>query len=253
MRWLLRGAGALFLLVALAAGAVWWRLDALVKRAIESGASERLGVETTISTLLLRPLSGKLWLRELRIANPSGYDGSFLHVAEAHGELDVSTLRRDVIEVREITLTGVELTLEEKAGGSNYDAIVKNLHTRAAAAPAGAEKSGPSVRVHDLYVRDVTGHVRLGPAPALALEVPEIHLQQLGGPSGATTGEITAEVVEAILTTVATRAPGMPFHLAGRILTGLGLGGAVDVLRSAGERGLDALRSLLPGEPHEPR
>ncbi|MGH7289129.1 MAG: hypothetical protein ACREI8_14035, partial [Myxococcota bacterium] len=75
--------------------------------------------------------------------------------------------------------------------------------------------------------------------------VPEIHLRNLGGPGGAGTGEITAEVVRAVLTAVATQAPGVPLAVAGRLLGGLGLSGAARGLLEAGERGLDALHELL--------
>jgi hypothetical protein len=78
MRLLLRLGLALLLLVLLALGSVWWRLDALAERVIERGASERLGVQTEIRSLLLRPISGILSLRGLSIANPPGYAGSFL-------------------------------------------------------------------------------------------------------------------------------------------------------------------------------
>jgi len=246
MRWLVRIVGALLVLLLLVLGGLWWRLDALAERMIERGASERLGVETEIRGLLLRPISGILSLRGLRVANPPGYTGDFLLVERARGGLDVRTLRREVIEVREVTLSGVVLALEEVRGGSNYDAILANLGR--GAKPA-SDEAGPSVRVHDLYVRDITAQVRLAPAPAppLTLEVPEIHLRDLGGPGGASTGEVTAEVVRAILAAVATRAPGMPIALAARLLTGLGLSGAAEVLRDTGERGLDAAREALRG------
>jgi len=99
--------------------------------------------------------------------------------------------------------------------------------------------------VHHLYVRDIIAQVRLAAAPVLVLEVPEIHLRDLGGPDGAGTGEITADVVRAILLAAATRAPGVPVALAGRLLTSLGLSGAADLLRDAGERGLEAAREAL--------
>ncbi len=242
MRWIVRFIGALLVLALLVLGGLWWRLDAIAKQMIERGATEQLGVQTEIQFLLLRPFSGLLSLGELRIANPPGFAGDFLLADRVRGELDVSTLRSDVIEVREVTLSGVDLTLEEGSGGTNYDAIVANLHAHPK--PAASE-AGPSVRVHDLYVRDVTAHVRLGPAPALSLEIPEIHLHDLGGPGGASAGEITAVVVREILMTVATRAPGIPFELAAGILRSLGLGSAVDALKEAGERGLDALKGLL--------
>jgi hypothetical protein len=243
MRLLLRLGSALLLLVLLALGGLWWRLDSLAERMIERDTSERLGVETEIRALLLRPISGILSLRGLSIANPPGYAGSFLEVERARGELDVATLRREVIEVREITLSGVEVTLEEARGGSNYDAIVSKLGKPA----PSAGSAGPSVHVSDLYVREITAHLRLAPAPPLTLEIPEIHLQGLGGPGGASSGEITAEVVRAILTSVATEVPGVPLALAGRLLTGLGLSGAADILREAGERSLDAARDALRG------
>ena len=247
MRWIVRLIGVLLALALLVVGGLWWRLDAIAKGMIEDGATERLGVQTEIEVLLLRPFSGTLSLGSLRIANPPGYDGNFLFADRVRGELDVSTLRNDVIEVREVTLSGVDLTLEEGSGGSNYGAIVTHLHARPKQA---VSEPGPSVRVHDLFVRDITAHVRLGPAPPLTLEIPEIHLRDLGGPGGAQAGEITAIVVREILTAVATRAPGMPFALAGRILTGLGLGSVVDALRGAGEHGLDALKDLLHDATH---
>ena len=247
MRWILRIVGALVVLALLALGGLWWRLDAIAQRMIERSASERLGVQTEIGSLLLRPFSGILSLGALQIANPPGYDGDFLSAEHVRGELDVSTLRNPVIEVREVTLSGVDVTLEEGSDGSNYDAIVANLHAHPK--PAAAE-AGPSVRIRDLYVRDITAHVRLGPAPPLSLQIPEIQLHDLGGPGGASAGEITAVVVREILTTVATRAPGMPFELAAGILRGLGLGSVVDVLKEAGERGLDALKGLLHEATH---
>jgi hypothetical protein len=98
-------------------------------------------------------------------------------------------------------------------------------------------------------VRDITAHVRLAPAPAppVELQIPELRLEELGGPGGASAGEITAEVVREILTAVATRAPGVPVALAARLLKELGLSGAADLLREAGERGLDAAKDALRG------
>jgi hypothetical protein len=237
-----RGAFALVLLLALALGALWWRMDALAERAIERGGSEALGVRTELRSLLLRPFSGRLSLRGLEIANPPGYAGSFLVVDEAEGRLDVATLRREVIEVEEVTLHGVTLTLEETGTGSNYDAILANLDRGES---TGAPSEGPAVRIRDLYVRDVTAQLRVASSPPLTLQVPEIHLRDLGGPGGAGSGEITAEVVRAVLATVATRAPGVPLALAARLLTGLGLSGASQILRETGERGLDAAREAL--------
>jgi len=242
MRWLVRIAGALLLVALLVLGGLWWRMDALAERMIERGATARLGVETELRGLLLRPFSGIVSMRELRVANPPGYAGDFLRVERARGTLDVATLRRDVVEVREVTLAGVLLTLEQTGTGSNYDAIVANLER--GARPA-SDAPGPSVRVHHLYVRDIIAQVRLAAAPVLVLEVPEIHLRDLGGPDGAGTGEITADVVRAILLAAATRAPGVPVALAGRLLTSLGLSGAADLLRDAGERGLEAAREAL--------
>jgi hypothetical protein len=241
---LARAALALLLLLALALGALWWRMDALAERAIEQGATDALGVRTELRSLLLRPLSGRLSLRGLEIANPPGYAGTFLVVDRVQGRLDVATLRREVVEVEEITLRGVTLTLEETRAGSNYDAIVANLDGGKA---AEADTEGPFVRVRDLWVRDVTAQLRVASSPPLTLEVPEIHLRDLGGPGGAGSGEITAEVVRAVLTAVATQAPGVPLALATRLLGGLGLSSASQILRETGERGLDAAREALRG------
>jgi hypothetical protein len=245
MRWLARSLGALVLLALLALGAVWWRLDALAERMIERGATARLGVPTEVRGLLLRPLSGVLTLRGLRVANPPGFAGDFLTIDRARGELEVRTLRSEVVQLPRIVLTGVVLSLEETPHGGNYDAILANL-ARGTDDPAAAE--GPSVRVHELLVRDVTAHVRLAPAaPPLTLQIPELRLAELGGAGGASAGQVTAQVVRGILVAVATEAPGVPLALAGRLLTGLGLSRAAELLHHAGERGLDAAREALRG------
>ena len=54
-------------------------------------------------------------------------------------------------------------------------------------------------------------------------------------------------MVRAILLATATRAHAVPSALAGRLLARLGLEGAADLLRGAGERGLDAAREALRG------
>ena len=239
MRWLVRIPLALLGLALLVLAAVWWRLDALAERMIERGATARLGVETEVRGLLLRPLSGVLTLRGLRVANPPGFAGDFLEIDRARGEVDVATLRGDVVEVPRIVLTGVVLDLEETPGGSNYDAIVANLARDEKDAEAEAAEPGPRVRVRELLVRDVVAHVRLAPAaPPITLAIPELRLEDPGGPAGTTTGQVTAQVVRALLVAVATRAPGVPLALAGRILGRLGLSGAVEELR-------DALRGIL--------
>jgi len=242
MRLLLRGVAALLLLVLLALGALWWRMDALAQRAIERGASEALGVRTEVRSLLLEPFSGVVSVRGLEIANPPGYPGTFLAAERARAELDPRTLRRDVIDVTEVSLSGVAVTLEERREGTNYDAIVGHLER-----PSDAPKpsSGPQLRVRDLFVRDVTAHLRVGDAPDLRLQVPEIHLRNLGGPGGTTTGEISVEVVRAVLTSVATRVPGVPLAVASRLLGGLGVSRAADTLRDLGERGSAAIRGLF--------
>jgi hypothetical protein len=240
MRRLARPLAALLVLALLAFGTLWWRLDAFAERWLERGASERLGVATEIRALLLRPLSGIVSLRGLEIANPPGFDGAFLSVDSARGVLDVRTLRRDVVEVREVTLRGVALTLEETARGSNYDPIVDRLG-RDADAPA----EGPQVRIERLVLLDVTARVRVGEAAPLTLEIPELELHQLGGPDGAGSGEITARVVRALLVATATRVPEMPFAVAARLVGALGLGSATDLLLEAGERGLEAMGEAL--------
>jgi hypothetical protein len=248
MRWLTRLAVALGVGALLGLGVLWWRLDHFAERWIERGASERLGVETEIRGLLLRPISGIVSLRELRIANPPGYPGDFLSVQRARADLDVSTLRRAVIEVPEVTLSGVELTLEETRSGSNYDAIVARLARGTAPSP-----EGPSVRIARLSVRDISAQVRVGAAPALTLEIPELALHDLGGPDGAGSGEITAEVVRALLVATAARAPDLPIALAARLVGALGLSSASDLLLEAGERGLEATREALRALRREPR
>ena len=52
-------------------------VDSLAKDALESGASESFGTKTTLGSVSLGLVSGKVGLAKLRVRNPEGFDARY--------------------------------------------------------------------------------------------------------------------------------------------------------------------------------
>jgi hypothetical protein len=218
MRLLLRAVGALTAITLVGVAAFYFYFDAVAGAAIETGASQALGVETRVGWVRIRLLFGEFRLGGLSIANPPGYESDrFLSLDSAHFAVTPRSLREATIEVPRFELDGVEVALEKSGGRANYDAILANLRSSTKSSSPKTEPSeatdGKRLIIHELVVRDITGHFDLGTvrgdADRVRVEIPEIRLRNVGSAKsgGVTVAEISRTIVRAVLTAVGKQAP----------------------------------------------
>lgn len=230
MKWVLRIVGGLLLLLVLAVGGVALYLNQIASTAIEKGGTRALGVRTSVSGVLLRPISGSARIFGLQIANPPGFEApNFLTLGHGSVTLATDTLRSSTIEVPQIELEQIELDLERRGGKLNTDALLARMHKSSKEpAPAKEQGGGPSVVVRELLIRDVTAHVdlqeRLGKYGRLEVRIPEIRLANVGAAdqNGADMAELTNVVVAALLSAIAKHGAGLPLELTKDLSRGLG-------------------------------
>lgn len=201
--------------VVAAAGALWWvyaSRDALIKRAIESFGPELTGVTVKVASVKLEPFDGSGEIHGLEIGNPKGFKAPHaLSLGEMRLAVEPSTIASSVVHVKEISLEAPSITYEQGPGGDNLSAIQKHIESYLPGPAAGkggkAEKAAQERRfiIDRLEVRKA----RVSYGGALAVELPDLQLRDLGGKSGgASAAEITREVWAAVTRQVAAAAPG---------------------------------------------
>lgn len=188
-------------IAAVAVGIVLLTLDTLAAAAVKRSATRALGVETQLASLDIGVIDGTLDLRGLEVANPAGFDDeAFLRLASGHASVEIGSLFGDVVNVRELTLSNLDLWLQQNGTLSNWNTIL--AHVRDAEAEP-RDQAGPKVRVERLLIKDVRATVRaqLPGTPGVQFVVPitSIELAGIGDGESVPVAQLTATVVKAVL------------------------------------------------------
>ncbi len=126
----------------------FFSIDGIIKNQVQVRASSALGVPTYLQNASLNILGGSLTLNGLAVANPAGYQGKYL-LTMGTGAVTVNTgsLLSKTIQISEIYLDNVHITLDQSGLSSNLADVLANAHKYSAAttssAPVGtAPKTG---------------------------------------------------------------------------------------------------------------
>ncbi len=200
-------------------GGVWWlysSLDQLVASAIRQYGSEITGVSVKLASVKIAPADGTATLRGLVVGNPKDFKTEHaLSLGEISMALDVGSLTKDVILIKEIAIIRPDIIYEYAAGGSNIDAIQRNVD-RFVADHLGANDqtkgkgAGKKLIIENFYVRNgkINASAAVLQGKALSVALPELHLRDIGKKSnGATAGEAVKQIMGAVTQSV-TRAVG---------------------------------------------
>lgn len=219
-----------------AAGAAWWlyrSLDSVVASAIRSYAPPIVGVSVQLDGVNIQPAEGLAALNGLVLGNPKGFQTPrAFAVGQIRMQLDVASLTKDLILVREIRIEQPEITYEHAVGGSNLEVIQRQVEAYIAAnatAKDPAEKKGPAKKliIDHLSIQGAKANVSADWLQGKAVSVPlaDIHLVDMGKKTnGITPAEAARQVVNA-LTQNATKAVA-PLKLGGSVVDGVKKGAA---------------------------
>jgi hypothetical protein len=208
------------LLIVVAVGGIVFYFDRIATTAIEEGGRYALGVETRLSSFLVRPISGKVRIGGLSIANPSGFDQKhFLQIGSGRAQTSLKALRGDPIVIEQIVLQDVELALEREKGRTNYAVILDHLASIQGKSPPDEE--GRGVVIRELLIRDINAHVDLVSGKLLSQDVviPEIRLENVGDENaeGMQASELVGLITRAVLLSVAKKSGGLTGDLTKRL------------------------------------
>jgi hypothetical protein len=207
-------AGAVGVLIAVIGGVIWLAssLDSLVKSAIETYGPEITGVSVKVGSVHLSPTSGQGKIKNLRLGNPPGFKtGHALALSEISVTLDPASLTRDVILIRDILVSGADVSYEKVGNTTNLDRIQRNVDAYMRKFSGGkAAAGGPEKKmiIDSLVIRSskVTVAGSLTAGTAINTSIPDVRLRDIGKrTNGATAGEVVRQVIGALTASV-TRA-----------------------------------------------
>ncbi len=239
----------LIALVIVGLAVVYFVRNILVEKAVESGGSYALGVETDLGSARLDIGGGGLGLSDLEVQNPEGFKADNI-LSLRHGALTVQTgsLLDEEVVVDSLVIEGVRLNLEQIDSKGNYRVLLD--HIKQVDAGSTESDSDRRIRIGLVALRDieVSGSLSLMKKEySKSYSVDNFELHNVGGNTGASTGKIIAHIVQAILTRSVAAANGVLPQEFGKNLSELKDQG-VKSIESKAKDELDKLgNSLLKG------
>jgi uncharacterized protein involved in outer membrane biogenesis len=239
---IIRGGIVLIVLVVAALAVVFFSLNSIVKKGVETVGPQITKVPVTLGAAEISPFSGSGRLTKFVVGNPDGYKTpSAIQVGDVKLGVKIGSVFSDTIEVSEINIQSPEITLEGTLDGNNLSKILDNIKgsggakEKAAAAPASSKPAKKFI-VKDIVLAGAKVNVNvsgMGKSLVKTVSIPDIHLQNVGTAGNAASVEdLTRAILEPVITAAVKAATD---ELAGK---------EVEKLR---QQGADQLNKAAPG------
>jgi len=218
----------------------------LIKVGVEKGGSAALGVPVKVGSVHLSVLRGMVTIDGLQVANPPGYKNEYLlELGSGKVEVSLGSLLKDTIHVREISLDGTKLAIEQKGLSSNIkdllNAMPKGKPEEAPKPEAKpAEKTpGKKLVVDKLEITNTEAKlaVVIGGGAGVNLKIAPIKMENLGADRPMSIAELTSKIFLALIQGVAQQGAGL---LPDDVVSGM-KGGLNKITELGGEGGKKAV------------
>lgn len=161
MKKLLIRVSVIVVIAAIGAG-IWYYLtpEQVAKREIERYASAALGTRVRVERTQLSLEDGSGILTGFSVGNPEGFRSPSVIEAESiKMTIDVSSLDKDVVVIRAVSVVRPRITIEAGKGGSNVERLLGSIqrYAETSGPPAGHERKFVIERLvmHGATVRSV--------------------------------------------------------------------------------------------------
>ena len=245
--------------IAVVGGVLYFSGD-VVKAAVEKLGPEMTKAKVTLDKVDLSLTSGEGSLSGLFVGNPSGFKTpSAFKLGKIAVKVDTGTVTSDTVVIKSIKIDAPDVTYELAGGGSNLDALQKNVNAYTGGGGGGGKsEGGKKLIIEDLVIQN--GKVNVSASflqgKSLSAPLPTIHLTNIGKDSGgASPGEVAKKIIDSI-TAAATKAV-QPLNLddmakkAGEALSGAtkaigeSTSGATDTMKEGAGAVGDKIKGLL--------
>jgi len=218
-------------LVVVALLVVFFSLNSIVKKGVETVGPSMTKVDVKLSAAEISPFSGSGRLVKLFVGNPEGYKTpSAIEIGDIKVGVKLGSLTSDTIVVNEVSVKDAVITLEGSLTGNNLTKILDNINGSATSTPKpkgepaqpGTSKSSKKFIVKDLLIDGAKVNLNLSVAvlgnQSMTVPVPTIHLQNLGEAEGGITAEqLVQAIMKPLMSSVMTAATEQVSNMAGKL------------------------------------
>ena len=210
---LLRTAIALIVLVVIALVAVFFSLNTIVKKGVETVGPPMTKTDVRLGSADLSPFSGSGKLSTLFVGNPDGYTntGFAIQLGSVALAVKVSSVFSDTVEVESIDIEQPQINLEGTLNGNNLTKILDNLNAASSTqeqqkntTPPPGAKNPKKFIVNDLVLKGAKVRVdvsALNKSLDTTVTIPDIHLQNIGtGQGGVSPAELCRQLLSPLVT-----------------------------------------------------
>ncbi len=205
---LLAGSGLLYL---------FFNMDSLARRVIETAGTRAMGTEVTVADVDLDITNGNARLTDFRVANPEGFsDQDMMRFDALDVDIDLGSIGSEVIRINSVTSTSPYVLYELQGTTANLDVVRERL---VSGRPADTEPPPEPAReqafsVGEIAIEEIRGRLESNLLPAAVdVDLGTITLRDMEG----TPTDIAIQIARPLLTqlsrnasaALATAAPGL--------------------------------------------
>ena len=242
MKKILKVLGWLLVLVVLLVALVVFGFGGpLITLAVNHIGPHVLGVPVTLQGASFAPLKGDLTLTGLHVGNPAGYKTAGLfELSLLQVDLDMASLFKKVMVIREIRIEAPEITYERSLQNSNIGQLLDQLSSKESAAAPKKKEGGKKVVIRKVTISGARVHASITAlgGNAMLLPLPPISLANIGGTGEEAKGVTGLEALRNII--------GAVFTAVTDVVTGAGKL-AVDGVKAVGGVATDSVKAIGTG------
>ncbi len=250
------GLAALVVILVVGVLVLYSSLGAIITKAVNTTGPEIIQAKVNLDETVIDTTSGKGSMHGLFIGNPEGFETeSAFKMDKIEIALDTASVTSDTIVINEINIQAPEVTYELGGGGSNIDAIQKNVDAfvkKHVGASDSKEKSetkegGTKMVIDHVYVKGgkVNISATLLGGKSMTVPLPDIHLKDLGKKeNGATPGEVVKSIIGALNKSIVKAVAPLNLDKVGEV-TGKAVEGVKDTLKKGTEGVTDSMKGIF--------
>jgi len=199
----------LFLIVAAGFGYLYFSLNSLVKKGVETIGPRITRTDVKLGAAVLSPLSGSGRLLDLSIGNPQGFTGSAITIGSMEIDVNEKTALSKTIVIDKILITSPEISLIGTLTGNNLGKLIQNIKGYGSSkTQEGGDSSGNGSSRKFIVKKVVITGIRLRVAASAldqnvsqTIPLSEIELENLGsGGNGISPAEISEQILVPLIT-----------------------------------------------------
>ena len=201
----------LVVIVISAVGYLYFSLNTLVKKAVETVGPRITKTDVRLSSANISPFSGSGSLNGFVIGNPEGFGKEpALRFGSIQVQVDKATLLKEVIAVDSVIIRNPDILLEGTLRGNNLGKLLQNI--KSSSSKSSEEKTSAKESKKFVVKEVVVSGIKLRLAASAldqkveqTIPLPEIRLQNIGSDgSGVSASQLATQILTPLLQSAVT-------------------------------------------------